>query len=150
MDGQTLALVAAAVVGGLALLVLAPALLLRAMRRRGEARLAAAGMEAELSTVAQSLGVASAGRAQVRGNGHLALGPDRLLFAQWVPRREVSIPLAAIRSVDTTRSHLGKTIGSRLLRVTWERPDGAEDTIALHVRDLQTWLDALERGRPGA
>ncbi len=91
---------------------------------------------------ARSLGVRSAGVWQVRGSGSLALSGTELVFAQWVPDRSLRIPRTAIESVDTIGSHLGKTVGARLLRVRW-RADGREDEIALQVPDLDGWLRDL-------
>jgi hypothetical protein len=93
---------------------------------------------------ANSLGVESAGPRQVRGNGNLALTEEELLFAQWVPQRLVRIPRRSIVEVSTAKTHLGKWIGRPLLKVTWTREDGVEDSIALWVRDLDRWIAALK------
>jgi hypothetical protein len=92
---------------------------------------------------ANSLGVESAGPWQVRGNGNLALTEDELLFAQWVPDRLLRIPRRSIVAVSTTRSHLGKTIGRPLLKVTWVNDEGGEDSIALWVRNPDRWTASL-------
>jgi hypothetical protein len=97
---------------------------------------------------ANSLGVESAGRWQVRGNGNLALTEDELLFAQWVPKRLLRIPRRSILEVSKTGSHLGKRIGRPLLRVSWTAEDGTEDAIALWVRDPDRWIAALLSGAP--
>lgn len=96
------------------------------------------GLTLERSDDANSLGVQSLGKAQVRGNGTLALTTDELLFAQWVPNRVFHIPRSAIIEVTTTRAFLGKTIGRELLLVRWD-----DDAIALRVADLSGWIDAL-------
>jgi hypothetical protein len=92
---------------------------------------------------ANSFGVESSGPWQVRGNGNLALIEDELLFAQWVPSRLLRIPRRSIVRVTTTRSHLGKSVGKDLLEVVWMLEHGAEDSIAIWVRDLDGWLLAL-------
>ena len=94
---------------------------------------------------AQGLGLESRGRGQVRGNGWLVLTADELRFRQWVPQRESRIPLASITTVETRRSWLGKTVGSRLLCVRWRLPDGSEDAMAWALADLDAWLAALPR-----
>ena len=91
---------------------------------------------------ANTFGVESLGKSQVRGNGTLALTADELLFAQWVPHRLLRIPRAAITEVTTTRSWLGKTIFRQLLLVRWTA-DANADAIALWVRDLDGWIAAL-------
>ena len=95
------------------------------------------------SEAANSLGVESAGKWQVRGNGNLALTKDELLFAQWVPDRVVRIPRRSIVEVTTARTHLGKWIGRKLLKVVWVDDSGERDSIALWVPDLDGWLAAL-------
>lgn len=79
----------------------------------------------------------------MRGNGTLALTEDELLFAQWVPNRLLRIPRASILEVTMTRSHLGKTIRRDLLKVAWSTELGGQDSVALWVRDLDGWLEAL-------
>lgn len=92
---------------------------------------------------ANSFGVESAGKWQVRGNGNLALTEHDLLFAQWVPSKLVRIPRNSIVEVTTPRSHLGKTMARKLLKVTWTTELGTQDSIALWVKDLDGWLEAL-------
>jgi hypothetical protein len=134
----------AAVLVLLALVVLA----LRRLSARAKADLddVLEGRPAERMETVLGLGLESLGRAQVRGNGSLALVEDDLLFVQWVPRRETRIPRAAITAVETPRAFLGKTLGSRLLAVTWRTPEGGQDRAAWKVRDLDAWLAALSPG----
>jgi hypothetical protein len=94
---------------------------------------------------ALSLGVESAGKGQLRGNGTIALTERELLFAQWLPNRLVRIRRESIVEVTTTRAHLGKTIGRKLLKVTWESDANGQDAIALWTRDLDGWIEALRR-----
>lgn len=110
-------------------------------RRRAAGHFAALDLLREED--ANSFGVESAGRWQVRGNGNLALTEQELLFAQWVPNRLVRIPRKSIVEVTTTRSHLGKTIFRDLLKVVWTTELGAQGSIALWVKDLDGWLAAL-------
>ncbi|MEZ5100316.1 MAG: hypothetical protein R3C15_11075 [Thermoleophilia bacterium] len=120
--------------------------LLRPLARPGaeRARALLGGREPVLADeLASCFGVESAGVTQLRGNGCLALGPDLLVFAMWLPRRDVVIPRTRIVEVDTTRGHLGKTVGRPLLRVAWTREDGERDRVAWLVRDLDAWLAAL-------
>jgi len=113
----------------------------------GRFRRRAAGHFAGLTLLreedANSFGVESAGKWQVRGNGNLALTEHELLFAQWVPNRLVRIPRKSIVQVTTARSHLGKTVFRDLLKVVWTTELGTQDSIALWVRDLDGWLAAL-------
>lgn len=95
--------------------------------------------------VANCFGIESLGRKQVRGRGTLVLTVESLVFEQWVPNRLLNVPLAQITKVDTARSFLGKTRGTRLLRVAWHTADGGSDRAAWRVEDLDAWL----RGLPG-
>jgi hypothetical protein len=90
-----------------------------------------------------SLGVESGGPWQVRGNGNLALTAEELLFAQWLPNRLLRIDRRTIVEVTSARSHLGKTLGSDLLKVTWTPETVPEDSVAFYVLDLEGWLETL-------
>jgi hypothetical protein len=92
---------------------------------------------------ANFFGVESRGMAQIRGNGHLAASPSRILFIMWWPRRELTIPLDQVRAVERTKSHLGKTMGRELLRVRFTNAAGEPDSVAWLVRDLAAWESAL-------
>ncbi len=88
-------------------------------------------MEVLREEVGLSFGVESAGPRQVRGNGNLALTHDELVFAQWVPNRTLHIPRSSILEITTTRAHLGKTIGSKLLKIVWTNEVGERDSVAI-------------------
>jgi hypothetical protein len=135
--------IVAVVLAGVALLALALApLLLRARRVAAEAA-ADAGPGARRSEHVRGLGLRSRGASQVRGNGRLTLTADELRFRMFVPDRETRIPLAAVTSVGSERTWLGKWVGRRLLRVTWRTREGGEDAMAWEVRDLAGWIAAL-------
>ena len=144
------------VLATLVLVALAFAIVLVPVSRR--AKRVQTGLEEELggsierSTNVSGLGLQSRGRGQVRGNGRLVLTPDELRFRQWIPQRETTIPLAAVTSVGTERTWLGKWVGSKLLCVRWRTQDGSEDAMAWQVPDLEGWLAALDaqRDRSGA
>jgi hypothetical protein len=117
------------------------ALITGPLRRRAERHFAGLSLLREAD--ANSFGVESGGKWQMRGNGTLALTRHELLFAQWVPNRLVRIPRDSIVEVTTARSHLGKTIGRSLLKVVWDTEVGVRDSTALWVQDLDGWLEAL-------
>lgn len=141
LDAVALVLAILALVALTLLVVMIP---VRRRARRDEAELAqqlGPGLR-RIATV-RGLGLKSRGRGQVRGNGTLALSVDELRFRQWIPQREVRIPLANVTHVGTERWWLGKTVGRRLLCVRWRREDGSEDAMAWEVRDLDSWLADL-------
>lgn len=96
-----------------------------------------------LENAANSFGIESAGIAQIHGNGCLAWTGSELRFRLWMPRREFSIPQERLQEVTTVHSHLGKTKGIPLLKVSFVNDQGGEDSVALAVRDLDAWLSAL-------
>jgi hypothetical protein len=120
-------------------------LIMRRLRRRAKRHLEGSTLLREDDAL--SLGVESAGKMQLRGNGTLALTASEVLFAQWVPDRLLRIRRASIVEVTTTRSHLGKTIGRDLLKVVWAPDAGGRDSLVLWVKDLDGWIEAL-RPRP--
>jgi len=93
---------------------------------------------------ANFFGQESRGKSQVRGNGTLVLTETELYFEQLLPRREFHIPISRMQAVDTPRSHLGKSVGRRLLRVVFRNDSGDLDSIAWYVRDVDNLVRALE------
>ena len=92
---------------------------------------------------ANTFGVESRGRAQIRGNGCLAATAKEIVFLMWFPRREVRIPRSAITAVERTKWHLGKSVGRTLLRVRFTNDEGRPDSVAWWVRDLPAWEELL-------
>ena len=118
--------------------------IVRGGRRRAEARLAEVPGAVRRTTAATSVGLTSLGPGQLRGTGTLVLTDAEVAFAQWRPDHLVRIDRAAIAEVDTTRTHLGKTMKTDLLRIRWnDAAAGDEDTLALFVRELDAWLADL-------
>jgi hypothetical protein len=117
-------------------------------RRRAEAAAAVSerlGDGAHLDDAVRFFGSQSVGRVQLRGNGCLGANANELLFVMWWPRREVAIDRRRIVGVETPRSHLGKSVVRPLLRVRFETAEGKPDAAAWYVRDLDRWLEVLER-----
>lgn len=136
---------ALAIAGAVLAYLLVIGLFIRRTAARAETTLeqALAGRRPARAETVRGLGVESRGRAQVRGTGRLALVEDELVFVQWVPRRETRIPLGSIEAIETPRVFLGKTVGRRLLAVSWRTADGAPERAAWEVRDLDAWRAAL-------
>jgi hypothetical protein len=144
------AIVAGALVGAAFLVVLIlqiARIALRKIAKGGEERIAALGIQPTRQGPARSLGVTSQGAGQMRGSGTLALTDRELIFLQAVPATDTRIPLNSVTLVDTCMSHLGKSVGSKLLRITWTAPQG-EDSIALQVAGLDEWYAALAAQNP--
>ena len=144
MSGLDIAVLVGAIFVGIVLLALVTLIPLRRRTRRVRAELEASLPQGTLRMAnAQGFGQLSRGKAQVRGNGWLALTADELVFGQWVPRRETRVARSAITAVETPRSWLGKTNGSRLLCVRWRDARGTEDAMAWYLRDRDAWVEDL-------
>jgi hypothetical protein len=87
--------------------------------------------------MANNFGVTSKGVAQLRGNGALVLTTDALNFLS-LASDDLAIPRSAIRSASLVGSHLGKTVGRKLLKVEYEG-----DSVAFFVEDPEAWCEAL-------
>ena len=94
---------------------------------------------------ANFFGRQSAGMAQVRGNGVLVLAEGELYFEMLAPKKSLSIPFTALRSVETVRSFLGKTRGRSLLKVDFENDQGEPDAAAWLIGKHKHWKDALQK-----
>ena len=92
---------------------------------------------------ARSLGLGSAGWKGLRGTGVLALTADTLLFRHWTPTVAWRIPRERITEVEAFRSHNGKSVVGRLVRVAFMTDDGGSDAIAFQVADTDRWLGEL-------
>jgi hypothetical protein len=95
-----------------------------------------------IDEAANCFGIESRGVAQVRGNGCLVATSDEVCFAMWVPRREMVIQRTDVVAVEASRSHLGKSKGTRLLKVVYTTAAG-RDSVAWAIRDLDTWVREL-------
>jgi hypothetical protein len=98
-----------------------------------------------LSSTANFYGQKSLGMLQVRGNGNLYLRDQEISFRKWLSKKIIQIPLASITSVETPRSHLGKTKGRTLLKIIFTNEDGKNDSIAWSVDNLSEWTKHIEK-----
>lgn len=154
MDTVLLVLAAVlAVVASIALLLVGIGLVSRLtlkaiagpLRERVEANVPSSDV-VRLDLGANSFGLSSKGPAQARGNGALVLTPTALRFFQLVPAIEVAVPLTDIREITLVRSHLGKSVGYRLVKVTFGT-SGGSDAIAWFVPEPEAWAEAIETAR---
>ncbi len=127
------------------LLVLGPKLVLRVLRPGLEARVAGDHEASDVlmkDLTANLFGVQSKGKAQARGNGALVLTAQGLRFYQVMPERDLSIDLEDVETVELVRSHLGKTVGRELLRVSFSN-GGNPDSVAWYVADPLAWRQRI-------
>ncbi|MCK5117092.1 MAG: hypothetical protein KAR44_10860 [Candidatus Aegiribacteria sp.] len=95
------------------------------------------------SPMANFFGIQSRGMRQIRGNGILLLTASQIYFRMLLPGRELHVPLRSITSVETPNSFLGRTRGSKLLKVDFRNDTGGTDSVAWLVPDLEKWVEAI-------
>ena len=123
-------LIAAGVLVGLVvILAVVPRLVTRAMEPSLRRRIARVYSPEQIIILqdlkALTLGLESRGVLQGRGNGALVLTADELTWFRFVPESsDLRIPREDITKVDTVKTHLGKTYGRDLLRVTFTHDGG--------------------------
>ncbi len=136
-------------VGIVAIFVVLPILVIKAMKSSLERRISKRYSPEQIifrDLKALTFGLQSRGGRQGRGNGALVLTADELCWLRFVPERsDLRIRREDIVRVDTVKTHLGKTYGRDLLRVTFTH-NGAPDSMAWYVPDLGAWLSEL--GKP--
>ncbi len=99
----------------------------------------------DIQSCANFFGQESLGHTQVRGNGVLVVTEDEIYFEMWVPKREFRILVSSIQSIETPRSHLGKTKGHPLLKVIFQNEKGERDSMAWLVKDVYSCKERLEK-----
>ncbi|MCS6977429.1 MAG: hypothetical protein NZM31_10540 [Gemmatales bacterium] len=146
---MTTAVVILAIAVGLAVVAVVVKVILGFLKANGESRIQETYRSDEIllqNLMANSFGLESLGLSQVRGNGALVLTRQGLHFFQYVPKREVRIPLTAIMAVSLTKSHLGKVTVYDLLKVEF-LADGQKDSIAWYVANAAEWKRQIEELR---
>lgn len=135
-----------------AMLTLVPLLVYRLSASTLRARVAAvhpAGDILREDLRANFFGVESRGKMQARGLGALVLAKDGLHFYMLLPRRDLTVPLAAVRRVELVRWHLGKSVGRMLLKVHFAGEAG-DDSVAWWVPGPEAWKAQIEAHSPPA
>jgi len=93
---------------------------------------------------ANFFGQESLGYKQARGNGVLVITEEELYFEMWLPKKTFSVPLKSITSIETPKSHLGKTKGRPLLKIIFKSEKEEEDSMAWLTGDLAKYKNLLE------
>ncbi|NOR25472.1 MAG: hypothetical protein GQ542_14010 [Desulforhopalus sp.] len=93
--------------------------------------------------MANYLGMESFKGKQTRGNGVLVLAQRELYFLRLLPRMELCIPLKRIKRVMTPSSFLGKSVLKPLLKVDFHDEDGILNSVAWHIKDMDTFKNSL-------
>lgn len=94
---------------------------------------------------ANFFGLESAGLKQLKGNGILILTKTHLYFQRLLPRKVIAIPIEDITSIDEVRSHLGKAIPTKLLKVHFRNQQlDKMDSCAWSVRNRKEWIKKFQ------
>lgn len=101
----------------------------------------------QIDRTASFFGQESRGAAQMRGNGTLILTDTTLIFEMWMPNRTFTIPLQSIQTIENPTSFLGKTRFTPLLKVVYRNDQGATDSMAWQVVDLNGWMAQINEAR---
>jgi hypothetical protein len=95
---------------------------------------------------ANFFGQESKGLRQIRGNGVLILTEHELYFEMWVPKNRICrILIRDIIQIEITKWHLKKTKSRPLLKVIFTNNLGKKDSGAWLVRDLDNWIETIQR-----
>lgn len=116
------------------------ALIVRQGRAKADRALADLGAR-RLTAVATALGT-DADAGPFTATGTLVLTDEELAFAQWRPARVLRVRRSDVITAAPVREHLGRTMRSDVLQVTWQGPE-VEHAVAFFVRDLEPWLRDL-------
>lgn len=146
----TFALIVAGVLAAAVLFILLPKLIFLLMKKPLEKRVFACYPPEQVQRVdlkANFFGLESAGVFQARGNGALVLTPQELHFFQFLPRRDLRIPLSSISEVSFVKSHLGKITPFDLLKVRFLH-EGKPDSAAWFVPEPWQWKQEVEAKIP--
>jgi len=96
-----------------------------------------------IASNANFFGQESAGFKQIRGNGTLVLTKDKLYFQMLLPKKIIEIPLENIERIEENRSHLGKTTGSKLMKIIYRNGSNSMDSCAWLVRNRKEWINKI-------
>ncbi len=100
----------------------------------------------KVSESANYFGLESKGVKQIRGNGVLILTKEKLYFEMWVkPKTIVEIPIISIQKIESVKSHLRKSRFQKLLKIIFTNEQRNSDSVAWLVRDLDDWMQFLEK-----
>ncbi|NHJ85704.1 MAG: hypothetical protein FK734_09600 [Asgard group archaeon] len=94
---------------------------------------------------ANFFGQESRGLWQFRGNGVLILTSKELFFEMWMPKKVSNIPIKNIVKVEKAKWHLRKSKNRLLLKIIFINEEGQTDSAAWLIRDLDDWINALDR-----
>ena len=89
----------------------------------------------------------------IRGNGTLTLRASELRFVRWVPKKEFTIPLTSVVSVEAGKSHNGKrSFGFPVVKVRFAGADGERvfGVLVGRSEEADAWVEAIRATASGA
>ncbi len=85
----------------------------------------------------------SDGYSQTQGMGYLVLTDEELYFEMGLLNKVISISTASIIKVGQTKRLLGVGTLRAMLKIEFKDSNGNNDSIALHVKELELWKKAI-------
>jgi|GEM_PF-2190963 len=81
---------------------------------------------------------------QMRGNGALVVTDDTVIFELLAPRRAYEIPIHMITNIEYPRSFLGKSRGTKLLKISFMDAHGDPEAMAWEVPDVDAVVASIQ------
>ncbi len=77
-----------------------------------------------------------------RSSGALVLMRNALYYRARFSKRELTIPIGAITSIDITEAHKGKPLYTKAIQFRFQRQDGEEDAAVFRIPYPDRWIVA--------
>lgn len=77
-----------------------------------------------------------------RSSGALVLLKDELYYRARFSKRELSIPIDSITSIDITEAHKGKALYTKAIQFRFETGEGGEDAAVFRIPYPDRWIVA--------
>ena len=87
----------------------------------------------------------SDGYSHFRGMGYLVLTDEVLYFERQLDKKTIEIPVKSILKVERTRRLGAQSPGKLMLKIRFETQSGKEDAIAWKVKDLEQWIEIINK-----
>lgn len=87
--------------------------------------------------------VESSGYSQTSGMGYMALTENSLYFELVVLDLAITVPTSMLRGAEFVRRLKGVSPVRRMLRIMFVNEEGEEDSIAVNVKEMERWKNAI-------
>ncbi|WP_281557515.1 hypothetical protein [Thalassomonas sp. RHCl1] len=87
--------------------------------------------------------IESSGYSQASGMGYIALTEDLLYFELILLDLAITVPTARLQGVEFVRRLKGVSPVRKMLRIMFINENGEDDSIAVNVKDMEHWKNAI-------